>query len=54
MNTNEKDKSRLNAISERIIGAAFRFEYARGWVSGKNYETALAHEMRKNGLSVDR
>ena len=53
MNTDEKDKTRLNAISERIIGAAFTVSntFGVGFLE-KNYENALTHEMRKNGLSV--
>ena len=43
----------LNALSERIIGCAFTV--ANGLGSGfleKVYENALAHELRKAGLTV--
>jgi GxxExxY protein len=43
----------LNALSERIIGCAFAV--ANGLGSGfleKVYENALAHELRKAGLTV--
>jgi hypothetical protein len=48
MNTDEKDKTRLNAISKRIIGAAFTVSntFDVGFLE-KNYENALTHEMRK-------
>ncbi|WP_395714534.1 GxxExxY protein [Reyranella sp.] len=45
--------ARLNQISERILGCAFAVSNGLG--SGfleKVYENALAHEMRKAGLSV--
>jgi GxxExxY protein len=47
------ERERLNAIGKRIIGCA----YAVGNVLGagfleKIYENALAHELRKTGLSV--
>jgi GxxExxY protein len=43
----------LNALSERIIGCAFTV--ANGLGSGfleRVYENALAHELRKAGLTV--
>src|SRR5215510_14071498 len=56
MNTNAfmtADWDRINQISERIIGCAFAVSNGLG--SGfleKVYENALAHEVRKAGLSV--
>ena len=47
------DWGRINHISERIIGCAFAVSNGLG--SGfleKVYENALAHELRKAGLSV--
>ena len=47
------DWGRINQISERIIGCAFAVSNGLG--SGfleKIYENALAHELRKAGLSV--
>ena len=47
------DWDRINQISERIIGCAFAVSNGLG--SGfleKVYENALAHEVRKAGLSV--
>lgn len=47
------DWGRLNQISERILGCAFAVSNGLG--SGfleKVYENALAHELRKAGLSV--
>ena len=47
------DRDRINQISERIIGCAFAVSNGLG--SGfleKVYENALAHELRKAGLSV--
>ena len=47
------DWCRINQISERIIGCAFAVSNGLG--SGfleKVYENALAHELRKAGLSV--
>jgi GxxExxY protein len=49
------DWPQLNQISERIIGCAFAVSNGLG--SGfleKVYENALAHELRKAGLSVAR
>jgi GxxExxY protein len=47
------DKADLDAITERIIGAAHRVSnvLAVGFVE-KVYENAHAHEMRKDGLVV--
>jgi GxxExxY protein len=47
------DWAQINRISERIIGCAFAVSNGLG--SGfleKVYENALAHELRKAGLSV--
>ena len=47
------DVSRLNAISERIIGCAFTVGNGLGHgFLEKVYENALAHELRKSGLVV--
>jgi GxxExxY protein len=47
------DEVRVNALSERIIGCAFRVlnTLGTGFLE-KVYENALAHEMREAGLSV--
>ena len=47
------DEIRSNALSERIIGCAFRVlnTLGAGFLE-KVYENALAHEMREAGLSV--
>lgn len=53
MHTDEGDKSALTAISERIIGCAFAVSGTLGvGFLEKVYENALAHELRKAGLSV--
>ncbi len=45
---------RLNAITERIIGFAFRVHNILGsGFSERVYENALAHELRKAGLRVE-
>src|SRR5688572_12847549 len=50
----DTDKERLNALTERIIGAAFRVGNVLGCgFMEKVYENALAHELRKAGLSVE-
>jgi GxxExxY protein len=47
------DEIRTNALSERIIGCAFRVMNTLGaGFLEKVYENALAHEMREAGLSV--
>jgi GxxExxY protein len=54
MNTDRNERSAATAISERIIGCAFTV--ANGLGAGffeKVYENALAHELRKAGLSVE-
>jgi GxxExxY protein len=47
------DDIRTNALSERIIGCAFRVlnTLGTGFLE-KVYENALAHELRQAGLSV--
>jgi len=47
------DETRTNALSERIIGCAFRVlnTLGAGFLE-KVYENALALEMRETGLSV--
>lgn len=43
----------LNAITERIIGCAYRVHNALGTgFLEKVYENALTHELRKSGLAV--
>ena len=53
MNTDkEMEIERLNAVTERVIGCAFRVGNALGaGFLEKVYENALAHEMRKGGIS---
>jgi len=49
----DDENRRINGITERIIGCAYTVSNALG--SGfleKVYENALAHELRKTGLSV--
>jgi GxxExxY protein len=44
----------LNALSEQIIGAAYKVSNALGaGFLEKVYENALAHELRKSGLRVE-
>ncbi|MSP00987.1 MAG: GxxExxY protein [Acetobacteraceae bacterium] len=51
----DPDRATLNAITERIIGCAFTVANALGQgFSEKVYENALAHELEKAGLGVDR
>lgn len=55
MNTDEhrSSEARLSALSERIIGCAFRVSNSLGCgFLEKVYENALAHELRKDGLLV--
>jgi len=48
------DRTSLNAITEQIIGCAFTVANTlKTGFAEKVYENALAHEMAKNGLSVD-
>jgi GxxExxY protein len=47
------DEAKMNELSEKIIGAAFKVSNALGCgFLEKVYENALAHELRKAGLSV--
>jgi GxxExxY protein len=51
----DTDEHRLNALTEKIIGCAYRV--ANGLGCGfleKPYENALAHEFRKAGISFQR
>jgi GxxExxY protein len=51
MNT---DKEKLNEISEKIIGAAFKVANTLGGgFLEKVYENALVHELQKSGLLVE-
>ena len=54
MDSNKDKFDRINQITERIIGAAFKVanELGVGFLE-KVYENALAHEMKKGGLRVD-
>jgi GxxExxY protein len=49
----DTDEHRLNQITEKIIGCAFRVanELGCGFLE-KVYENAMAHELRKVGLKV--
>src|SRR5262245_11435281 len=51
---NQQEELRLNALTERIIGCAYKVcnELGCGF-NEKPYENALAHELRKVGLHVD-
>ncbi|HWE92449.1 MAG TPA: GxxExxY protein [Tepidisphaeraceae bacterium] len=52
MNT---DEERLHAITQLIIGCAFKVHNAPGWgFAEKVYANALAHELRKAGPCVER
>ena len=49
----DADEIRTNALSERIIGCAFRVLNTLGpGFLEKVYENALAHELRKAGLAI--
>ena len=53
MQTDDGDACLLAPLTERIIGCAFRVANALGiGFVERVYENALAHEMRKCGLSV--
>jgi GxxExxY protein len=54
MEVGEIGRSELNEVTERIIGCAFTVSntLGAGFVE-KVYENALAHELRKNGLTVE-
>jgi GxxExxY protein len=48
------DRQRLNELSEKVIGCAFKVGNALGCgFLEKVYENALAHEIRKAGLAVE-
>ncbi len=49
----DTDEHRLNQITEKIIGCAFRIanELGCGFLE-KVYENAMVHELRKSGLKV--
>jgi GxxExxY protein len=50
----QNEASRINAISEQIIGCAFTVSNVLGTgFLEKVYENALAHELRKAGLRVE-
>ena len=49
------DEVKLNSITECIIGCAYRVHNVLGWgFAERVYVNALAHEIRKAGLSVQR
>ena len=53
MNTDKIDRSAATAVSERIIGCAFTVANTLGiGFFEKVYENALAHELRKSGITV--
>ena len=54
MNTDKyKNENELNALTERIIGCAFKVANTLGCgFLEKVYENALVHELRKNGLEA--
>lgn len=48
------DETRLNELTDQIIGGAFKVSNALGCgFLEKVYENALVHELRKQGLKVD-
>jgi GxxExxY protein len=52
MNT---DEEKLNLITQQIIGCAYRVHNVLGWgFAERVYVNALAHELRKAGLFVER
>lgn len=47
------DEHRLNEVTEKVIGCAFRVANTLGCgFLEKDYENALAHELRKAGLKI--
>jgi len=51
----DSDSTRLNQITESIIGCAFRVHNTLGHGFLESvYENALCHELRKSGLSCER
>lgn len=54
MNSDDGGIDRINQITEKIIGAAYKVANTLGvGFLEKVYENALAHELRKQGLRVD-
>ena len=54
MDTDTEKIERINQITERVIGAAFKVANALGvGFLEKVHENALAHELRKSGLQVE-
>ena len=54
MNAEFKADAPINRLTEKVIGCAFKVANTLG--SGfleKGYENALAHELRKSGITVD-
>jgi GxxExxY protein len=50
----DTDEEEINPITEKIIGAAYRVQNKLGCgFMEKVYENALAHELRKLGLSIE-
>jgi GxxExxY protein len=48
------DEEQMNALTERIIGCAFRVSNGLGCgFLEKVYENALVHELRKSGLTAE-
>src|SRR4051794_14543997 len=54
MNTDEnQEELKLNALTERIIGCAYKVANALGCgFLEKVYENALVHELRKTGMTI--
>ena len=51
----DTDEDKLNGISECVIGCSFKVHNGLGYgFSEKVYANALAHELRKSGLRVER
>ena len=49
----ESEEARLNALTERITGCAFRVHNVLGCgFAEKVYENSLVHELRKDGLQL--
>ena len=49
----DTDEDKLNRLTERIIGCAFRVHNVLGsGFSEKVYENALVHDLKKSGLVV--
>ncbi len=54
MNTQNDIATRINGLTERIIGCAFTVSSAlgRGFLE-KVYQNAFSHECRKSGMRVE-